>query len=779
MDTDAANRAGAVPSPDIRDALARVLASGAFARSGQLQRLLRFVVEETIAGRGDRLKEYVIGVEVFSRPAAFDPRLDSLVRVEARRLRAALEAYYQGDGRADPVVIDLQKGSYVPSFHRAAPPAAGGGGAGQVTALRRPISLLTALLWALAIVAVGVTVFVLFRSRGASALTERDVVVLTGFANSTGEAIFDDTLKQGLTSALEQSPFLNILSDRRVSQALTFMGRSPSERVTGDAARELCVRTGSQAMVEGSIARLGTQYVIGLTATICATGDAIAHAQAQAAGREAVLKALNDAAAQLRGRLGESLASIRRYDAPIEEATTASLEALQAYSLGQRTAREQGSPADIPFYERAIEIDPNFAAAHAALGVSYVNLGQPSAGAACLERAYRLRDRVSTREKFRISAYYLHVVTGELDRANEEYRLWRQSYPRDLTPRINLGLIDTWLGQYERALGEMNEAIGLDPGNVLSYSNAAALSIKLERPEQARATLQQALSRRLTSRFVRSISCYLAFLDGDDGVMARQLAEVRDKPRDEEALLSIESDTEACRGRLAAARELSGRAIDSALRAGAKEAAAGWLAGAALRDAEFGQPGEARREIARAIDLAPGRDVLALVALASARAGDAGQAERLLGDLEKAHPLNTTIRVYWAPAIAAAIALARGDAARAIEDLKTAAPYELGSPPPIGLATLYPVYLRGQAYLRMGDGAAAGGEFQKILDHPGLVLNFPLGALASLQLGRARTLSRDVPGARQAYGRFLERWKQADPGVPVLQAAKAEARRLR
>ncbi|MGE5360071.1 MAG: tetratricopeptide repeat protein [Bacteroidales bacterium] len=781
MQADAAGQV-AVSVPEIRAALARALASSALVRSPQLQRLLTFLVEEVLAGRGERLKEYVIGVEVFARPSSYDPRLDSLVRVEARRLRVALEEYYAGEGRTDPVVIDLHKGSYVPSFRR---PTAGEGPGSQSHAGRATERstghrrAATAILM-LAIVVLGVVAAIpILRPARPTALGERDMILLADFSNSTGEPVFDEALRQGLSTALEQSPFLNVLSDRRVGEVLKLMGRSASDRVTGELAREVCTRAGSRAMVEGTIARLGGHYVIGLTAVDCASRDAYAHAQAEAASREKVLAALGRAAADMRGKLGESLASIRRFDTPVEEATTASLEALQAFSMGRRVAREKGSPADIPFYTRAIEIDPNFAVACAALGVSYVNLGQPSVAAAYLERAHALRERVSEREQYRIAAYYYHVVTGELDKANDVYGLWKQSYPREVAPYINLGIASLWLGDYYRAATETAEALRLEPGNVLPYSNLAALYIKLGRPSEAEATLEKAKARNLASRFARLNQCYLAFLRGDTQTVDRLLAEAGDKPGEVDALLSLQSDTEAYLGRLRKARDLSRRAVDEALRVGAREAAAGWRVNAALREAEFGQAREAREAVADALRLAPGRDVVALAALASARAGDTGRAEQLLRDLVKSHPLNTVIKAYWGPTTAAAVELARANPAAAVDRLKATAPYEMGSPPPIGLATMYPVYLRGAALLQLRDGPAAAREFEKLLGHPGLGLNFPLQVLAHLQLGRARALAGDLAAARQEYSTFLDRWKDADPNLRLRQAAQQELARLR
>lgn len=784
---------------EIRAELEKVLASAEMVRCPQLQRFLHFVVEEELAGRGAQLKEYVLAVGVFGRPADFDPRLDSLVRVEARRLRGALERYYRAQGRSDCVVIELQKGSYLPSFRRemeadrtrnalsietlstpqgstVSPVVISGT---QLSAARslidRPAKIVLSLVVGLALV---VTTVLFFRTRHVQALTERDTIVLAEFVNSTGDSIFDYALRQGLTMELEQSPFLNILSDRRTGQVLKLMGRSPTEHLSPELAREVCLRTDSKALVVGSIARLGNRYVIGLTATNCSTGDGFAHLQAEADNKEAVLGTLGRAAFNLRGKLGESLSSIHRFDAPLEDATTPSLEALQAYSLGRKTARERGSPADIPFYKRAIELDPNFAAAYVAMGVSYVNLGQPSVGSDYIRKAYELRERVSEREKYRISASYYQVVTGELEKSTETYELWKQSYPRDFAPHINLGVGYTWSGEYEKSAAESKQAMHLEPTNVLPYSNLAAAYIKLDRTTEAASVLNEALARSLTSKFVRSNLCYLAFLRNDSATVTLQLSEVKDKVGDEDPLLSQQSDTEAYFGRLRSARDFSRRAVESASRAGAQEAAAGWLVNSALREAEYGNRAAARRDALLSLHLAPGRDVTVLAALALARAGDLPQAERLLRRLQRDFPSNTVLRTYWVPTIGAAIAIGKGNSGEALELLQTVSPYELGSPPPMGLATLYPVYLRGESYLLGRQGDPAAREFQKILDHPGLVLNFPLHALAHLQLGKARVLVNDQAGARQAFQDFLVLWKDADPDVPVLRNAKMQYARM-
>ncbi|MGB9106334.1 MAG: tetratricopeptide repeat protein, partial [Terriglobales bacterium] len=468
--------------------------------------------------------------------------------------------------------------------------------------------------------------------------------------------------------------------------------------------------------------------------------------------------------------------SIQKFGVPIEEATTGSLEAFQAYSLGRRIAREKGSPADIPYYKLAIALDPNFAVAYVALGVSYVNLGQPSVGSEYVNKAYALRERVSERERYRISAYYHHAVTGELDKARATYEMWKQSYPRDFAPYINLGISYTWLGEYEKAVKETAEALRLEPGNVLPYSNLAALYIKLGRPDEAKSILHEALSRKLSSKFVRENLYMLAFLQGDVAEMDRLVADVRHKPGGEEdPLLSQQSDTEAYYGRLRKAREFTRLAVGSALNAGAREAAAGWLINDALREAEYGNVAAARKQIAEALRLSPGRDVAALAALASARAGEQEQAEALLQQLERKFSSNTVVKVYWAPTIRAAIAIAKRNPDHALQSLESVLPYELGSPPPMGLATLYPVYLRGQAYVLKRQGDAAAKEFQKVIDHPTLVLNYPLHALSFLQLGRAQALSGDVAAARRSYQDFFRLWNDADADIPILKQARRES----
>ncbi len=631
---------------------------------------------------------------------------------------------------------------------------------------------------AVAVLAAALAAGVFFwRSRQAAPLTEKDTIVLTDFANTTGDVVFDDALKQALSVELGQSPFLNVLSDRKVGETLRLMGRPVTDRVTLDIARELCLRTGSKAIIAGSVSNLGSQYVIGLNASSCHTGDPLAEEQVQATGKEDVLKALSKAASALRAKLGESLASIQKFDVPIE-ATTPSLEALKAFSLGTMTAREKGDAEALPFYRRSIELDPNFAVAYAGLGVSYANMAQPSLASENIKKAYELRNRVSEREKLRITADYYAFATGELEKEAQTYELWIQSYPRDMVPHGNLGANYAALGQYEKSISESQESINLEPNAIVGYPNLAQDYIALGRFDEARAVLEQAKARKLDSGLLHLTQYDLAFLKRDTPAMAQELAWGSGKPGDEDPLLSAQSDTEAYYARLANARDFSRRAVDSAKRADSNETAALWKVNGALREAEFGNADIAQREAEGALTLAPGRDVQTLVALTEARAGNFKAAEKVVQELEKNYPSNTVLKLYWLPTVEAAIEIARGNSAQALDLLQAAAPYEMGGPPPFQIEPLYPAYLRGEAYLVAHQGTAAAAEFQKLIDHPGMVLNFPLGALARLGVARARVLAGDSAGAKKAYQEFFTLWKDADSDIPILKAAKAENAKL-
>ncbi len=608
----------------------------------------------------------------------------------------------------------------------------------------------------------------------ATPLSEKDTVVLADFDNKTGDPVFDDALKQALAVQLGQSPFINILSDRKVSETLRLMGRQPDTRITRDAARELCIRTGSKAIVLGSISNLGGQYVIGIDAVGCSNGDTLAKEQEEAASKQDVLKALGKAAASLREKLGESLASVQKFDVPVE-ATTPSLEALKAYSMGITTGRTKGDAEAIPFMKRAIELDPNFAMAYTGIAVEYGNLGRADLAAENAKKAYSLRDRVSERERYRISAFYFDKVTGEIEKATEAYELWSKSYPLDMVPHGNLGNIYTALGQYDKAIVETETQQKLEQ-TIVGYGNLAGLYIAVNRLDDARRTLKEAQQKGFDGLVIRADLYALAFLSNDNAEMERQVAWAAGRPGEEDQMLTAHADTQAYYGRLEKARDLARRATDSAVRADAKETGAQWLAYHALREAEMGNVAAARQGVTRALALAPGRDVKVLSAVALARSGETTQSKSLLEGLQKSEPGNTYLKVYWFPVIEASIALAQQAPERAVVALEPSLPYELGSPPP-GTA-MYPPYIRGLAYLTEKNGPAAAAEFQKFIDHATIVQNFPIAAIARLQLARAYALSGDTAKAKAAYQDFLTLWKDADPDIPILKEAKAESAKL-
>ena len=611
-------------------------------------------------------------------------------------------------------------------------------------------------------------------------LTKEDTVVLAEFTNATGDPVFDDTLKQAISVQLVQSPFLNILSSARTRATLKLMAKPSGARLTPDLASDLCQRADGKAYIAGSIASLGSQYVIGLDAINCKTGDLLAQEQVTAENKEHILKALDEAAAKLREKLGESLSTVEKFDAPLDQATTPSLEALKALSVGVKTLQEKGSAAAIPFFNRAIELDPNFAAAHEALGISYSNLREPGLANEHLQRAYDLRDKVSEREKFRISGAYYLLVTGELERAVQTYEMWAQTYPRNSEPFGNLGVDYTYLGEYEKAVTASLEDLLLNPGSAAAFTNLVGLYPAVNRLDDARANYQQAIAHKVDNPFLHGNRYGVAFLENDTAEMQRQVAAVIGKPG-EDVLLSFESDTEAFHGRLANARRLSQRAIDSAHAHDSKETAAAWQMNAALREAEFHNTTRSRREIALALAEAPTRDVSVLAALALSRIGDIDRAERMALGLANRFPLNTAINRYWLPAIYASIELRRDNPAKVLEVLQTTTQYELGTPLPqfeVG-GSLYPVYIRGEAYLLLRQGKEAAAEFQKFVDRRGIAVNCPLGALARLQLGRAYALQGDIVRSRAAYVDFFQLWKDGDADIPILITAKSEYAKLK
>jgi serine/threonine protein kinase/tetratricopeptide (TPR) repeat protein len=615
-----------------------------------------------------------------------------------------------------------------------------------------------------------------FYMRRASALTERDTILLADFTNTTNDPVFDGTLKEALAVKLGESPFLSIVPEARVRETLRFMGRSPDERLASAAAREVCERLGDKAMLSGEIAQLGNQFVLTLNAVNCSTGETIAREQAEANGKEQVLGALGKAGANLRGKLGESLASIQKYNAPIEQATTSSLEALKAFSLAM-AARDRGGEAEsIPLFRRAIELDPNFAMAYAVMGQAYGNLGESALAAEYTSKAFERRERTSELEKFYISSHYYLNVTGEIDQSMQTYEQWKQTYPRDVRPRVNLSVVYQQLGQYGKALSEVRETVQLDPNNAFAYENLVFVYLALGRLDEAKSVFDQALAHKIDAVGLRIARYLVAQLQGDTAGMQAQLAWAEGKP-EEGSLIGINGIAQAFSGRLEEARKSIRKAVEIDERYNFKESAVAWQVRIALVEAEFGNFDRAVKEATAVLANSPGQKSKIMAGWALARGGDAARAAAIANELRQRYPADTLVKAMWLPTIYAQIEVRQGKAPRAIELLQAAAPYDLGSNPP--LPPLYPTLLRGEAYLRAGDGKAASAEFQKLIDHPGIVGPAPESALARLGLARAYALQGDTTKARPAYQDFLALWKNADPDIPILSEAKADYAKLK
>jgi DNA-binding winged helix-turn-helix (wHTH) protein/tetratricopeptide (TPR) repeat protein len=633
---------------------------------------------------------------------------------------------------------------------------------------------------AIVVIAVATATWWYFRHR--TLLTEKDTVVLADFANSTGDPVFDGTLRQGMAVQLEQSPFLSLISDQRIRHTLRLMGRSPDAPLTVDVARQICERTGSAAVLEGSIANLGNQYVLGLQAKSCRSGDLLDEEQAQAARREDVLNALSQIATKFRTRVGESLSTIRQHDTPLAEATTPSLEALEAYTAAWRVHFVSGAIASLPLFKRATEVDPRFAMAHAALGRIYADLDESDLSAESTSRAWQLRSETSDREKFFITAGYETLVTGNMEQARQTFEAWARTYPREALPHSFLGgHCNKAAGRFETAAAEAKKAIELDPDFAFGYYGLAVNQAYLGRLEEAEKTLAQAARRGLEVDEFIMLDYDIAFLKSDPAAMVRAAARGRQRSGGENWISAHEALTLAYSGRLQQARIASRRAVDHAQQAGQGERAGLWEAGAAIREALFGMTPEARKSATSALTRSRDRETEYGAGLALALSGDVRHAQELADDMEKRFPEDTAVRFSYLPVLRARLALDNGSSARAIEALHAAVPYELGAPSSAVHAlygALYPIYMRGGAYLAQGRGGEAVTEFQKILDHPGVVGSDPIGALAHLQLGRAYALSQDKTKAKSCYEDFLTLWKDADPDIPVLDQAKAEYAKL-
>jgi eukaryotic-like serine/threonine-protein kinase len=625
------------------------------------------------------------------------------------------------------------------------------------------------------LLAVAAGTFRLFLHRS-PVLNEKDTVVLADFANSTGDSVFDGTLRQGLSVQLEQSPFLSIISDQQIQQTLQLMNQKSDAKLTPEIARELCQRTASAAVLDGSITQIGTPYLLTVKAVNCVSGETLASTEAQASDKNHVLDALGKTASEIRNKLGESLRTVQKFDTPLQQATTPSLEALKAFSSGRRVQSAEGDAAAIPFFKHAIELDPNFAMAYAWLGLTYVDIGESGAAADYTRKAYELRDRTSEPEKYYITARFYKAVTGNMEKAEQTCELWIQAYPRSDIPQDTLsGAVYPAVGQYEKGVEAGRQAVRLNPDFSPSYALLMFDYIALNRLDEAKATYGQALERKLKYPTFRQALYQVAFLQNDSAGMAEQVAQSAGTPGVEDTLLANEADTAAFSGRLTDARDFSRRAVDSAHRAQEKEAAATYAALSGLREALFGNADEARRDSRLAIESSAGRDVQYGAALALAYAGDDGRARTLTDDLGKRLPEDTLVRFNYVPTLCAKLALSKGNPTEAIESLK-AAQYELGQTTgsKVGWTALYPVFVRGEAFLAAHQGREAVAEFQKILNHRGIVVNEPIGALAHLQIGRAYVMQGDTAKAKAVYQDFLTLWKDADPDIPILKQAKAE-----
>jgi eukaryotic-like serine/threonine-protein kinase len=607
-------------------------------------------------------------------------------------------------------------------------------------------------------------------------LTDKDTIVLADFDNKTGDTVFEGTLRQGLSVQLEQSPFLSLISDERIRQTLRLMGQPADTKLTPEIGREVCQRTESAAFLTGSIAQIGAQYLLTLKAVNCVSGESLASTEAQASDKNRVLDALGKTATDIRNKLGESLSTVQKFDTPLEQATTPSLDALKTFSSGRKLASTTGQAAGIPFFRRAIEIDPNFALAYASLGRMYGEIGESGIAADYSRKAYELRDRTSDPEKYFISTSFYMLVPGNLEKTEQSCKLWVQAYPRSDTPHYFLSMIYTVFGRYEKAVEEATEAIRLNPDSPISYSTLMFNYVALNRLDEAKATYEQALKRKLNHPFLHFELYGIAFLQNDAAGMAQQMTWAAGKPGVEDMLLEAEADTAAYSGRLGKAREFSRQAVTSAQRAEEKETAASYEYEAALREALFANAAEARQRAASALRLSTGRDVQYGAALALAFAGDAGRVQVLADDLGKRFPEDTIVQFNYLPTLHAQLALTRSDSSKAIEALQSASSYELGNVS--GYTALYAVYERGEAYLAARYGSEAAAEFQKILNHRGIVLNSPIGALAHLQIGRAYAMQGDTAKAKAAYQDFLTLWKDADPDIPIFIAAKSEYAKL-
>jgi len=637
----------------------------------------------------------------------------------------------------------------------------------------------------------GVTAWLLTHRDSAprAKLTDKDTLVLADFDNKTGDPVFDDTLRQGLSVEVQQSPFLTLISDRKIQQTLALIGRPKDARLNSEVAQQICERTGSAAVLEGSIASVGSQYVLGLRAKDCDTGNTLDQQQAVAAKREDVLNSLSEIARKFRNRAGESLAMVERHSTPLAEATTPSFDALKAYSTAMKLVLSSGNFAPaLPFFRRAVEIDPTFAMAHAQLGFAYNASGESVLGAEYTKKAWLLRDRVSDRERFFIDFLYDRQVTGNLESAYQTLELWSQTYPRRAPETANPqdllgGLATHGTGRFARTIEVSLEGIAADPDFPIVYSNLALAYFFTDRFSEAESTIQRASARKLEMPLLQLLRYHIAVLKGDQEQMERAAGLARGKGVAEHRMAHVEAVALARSGRLQSARRSSKRAVELAIEEHGREAAASYAAARAVWEAICGNAAEGKTGAMAALELSKGRDVEYAAGLALALSGASSRSEALAEDLVERFPEDTFVKFTYAPVLRALAALGRRQPAESVERLEIARPYELAvnglNFPQFTLGGLHSAYVRGEAFIATDRFTEAAAEFQKILDHRGIVGADPIGALAQLQLGRAYAASGDSAKAKARYDAFLALWKDADPDIPILKSAKAEYRRLR
>jgi serine/threonine protein kinase/tetratricopeptide (TPR) repeat protein len=624
---------------------------------------------------------------------------------------------------------------------------------------------------AAAVVAALIVGSLYLRSRRAPTLTEKDSIVLADFTNTTGEAVFDGTLKQALAVQLGQSPYINVFPQDKVRDTLRFMGRSPEERVTPELARDICRREGIKAVLNGSISSIGSQYVVGVDAVNCQTGDSLARDQVQVDKREQVLGAVGKVASSLRARLGESLASIQKFDVPVE-ATTSSLEALKAFSLAEAERDKGNEIGAIPMYKRALELDPNFAVAYARLGQAYANVGEVALAVENEKKAFERRERGSELEKLYIATHYYNLVTGELDKEIDAMELWQRTYPHDSIPTNNLSVTYAAIGKYDKALEKAQQTMRLDPNSAFSYNVTKGAYWGLNRPAEVKTLCQQQQEKKIDDIALHIDLYTLAFLNGDSTAMQREAEAVSGRP-DEYSMMEVVAESAASSGKLSAAQAAYQQAVEFARREKLNDAAGTLLARKAMVEAEFGSTKVAKEDALAALAISRSRYTLISAGFALSRAGELREAKAVADQLQRDYPVHTLVNGVALPDIRAAMEVQSGNPARAIELLQKVTPYEFG-----WMARVFPNYMRGLAYLQTHQGKEAAGEFQKILDNPGVCQTLPQCRLAQLQLGRAQVLSGDTAAARASYQNFFAAWKNADPDIPILKQVKAEYAKL-